>query len=119
MTTTTTAQTAPGLITRKAAGADYELVGSLPSVHPATVHEPYLAYLADPTTAILIITVTEAGYLRDGQGRLDVDHLSDEVTACRAALVERLSKSRAAPTGPDHRRRLDQAGDPHRADHPG
>jgi fructuronate reductase len=62
------------LITRHASGDSYELVGSLAAVHPATDHEPYLAYLADPATAILTITVTEAGYLRNAQGGLDLDH---------------------------------------------
>jgi fructuronate reductase len=79
------------LITRHASGDDYELVGSLAAVHPATDHDPYLGYLADPATAILTITVTEAGYLRDGQGRLDLAH---------PAIVADVAALRADPRSP-------------------
>jgi fructuronate reductase len=75
------------LITRNASGDAYELVGSLAAVHPATDHQAFLTYLADPATAIVTITVTEAGYLRDGQGRLDLAHpaIVADIAALRAA----------------------------------
>ncbi|HEY5787706.1 MAG TPA: mannitol dehydrogenase family protein [Microlunatus sp.] len=74
------------LITRHASGDDYELVGSLAAVHPATDHAAYLGYLAASATAILTITVTEAGYLRNGEGRLDLTHpaIVADVTALAA-----------------------------------
>ena len=74
------------LITRNADGDDYELVGSLAAVHPASDHHQLLAYLADPRIAIVTITVTEAGYLRDGDGRLDRDHpaVVDDISALRS-----------------------------------
>ena len=101
------------LITRHAAGDAYELIGSLAAVHPATGHEAFLAYLADPATAIITITVTEAGYLRNVQGRLDLDHpgvVADlaalradprsPVTSLPGKLVAGLLARRAAETGP-------------------
>jgi fructuronate reductase len=72
------------LITRHASGDAYELIGSLAAVHPATDHHRFLTYLAAPATAVITITVTEAGYLRNGQGRLDLDHPA--VVADTAAL---------------------------------
>jgi len=74
------------LITRHAGGDHHELIGSLAAVHPATDHHRFLEYLADAATAIITITVTEAGYLRDGRGRLDLDHpaVVADIAALRA-----------------------------------
>jgi fructuronate reductase len=61
------------LITRGADGDSFELIGTLSAVHPASDHETYLAYLSAPQTALITITVTEAAYLRNADGRLDTD----------------------------------------------
>ena len=61
------------LITRAAEGDTFELVGALSAVHAAADHDAYLAYLSAPQTALVTITVTEAAYLRNADGRLDTD----------------------------------------------
>jgi len=61
------------LITRGAEGDTFELIGSVSAVHPAADHEAYLDYLSAPQTALVTITVTEAAYIRNAYGRLDVD----------------------------------------------
>ena len=61
------------LITRAADGDKFELIGSLSTVHPAADHEAYLDYLGAPQTALVTITVTEAAYLRNAEGRLDAE----------------------------------------------
>jgi fructuronate reductase len=61
------------LITRGAQGDTFELIGALSAVHAAAEHEAYLDYLSSPQTALVTITVTEAAYLRNAEGRLDVD----------------------------------------------
>jgi fructuronate reductase len=61
------------LITRGAEGDTFELIGSLSAVHPAADHTAYLDYLSDPQIALVTITVTEAGYIRNAEGRLDQD----------------------------------------------
>jgi fructuronate reductase len=59
------------LITRGADGDTFDVLGSISAVHAATDHEAYLGYLRSPEVAVLTITVTEAGYLRGPDGRLD------------------------------------------------
>ena len=61
------------LITRGAEGDTFELIGSVSAVHPAADHEAYLDYLSAAQTALVTITVTEAAYIRNADGRLDVD----------------------------------------------
>ena len=61
------------LITRGAEGDTFELIGSVSAVHPAADHEAYLDYLRAAQTALVTITVTEAAYIRNADGRLDVD----------------------------------------------
>ena len=61
------------LITRAADGDKFELIGSVSAVHPAADHEAYLDYLGAPQTALVTITVTEAAYLRNAEGRLDAE----------------------------------------------
>jgi fructuronate reductase len=79
------------LITRKADGDSFELVGALSAVHAAAEHEAYLDYLSRPEVAIITITVTEAGYLRGADGHLDAGQ--DVVAADLEAL-------RSDPRGP-------------------
>jgi fructuronate reductase len=62
------------LITRTADGDTLGVVGSLAAVHPAGDQAAYLGYLGRPEVAVVTITVTEAGYLRGPDGRLDVAH---------------------------------------------
>jgi fructuronate reductase len=72
------------LITRSAEGDTFELIGAISAVHAAADHETYLDYLSRPEVAIVTITVTEAGYLRGGDGHLDAGR--DVVVADLEAL---------------------------------
>lgn len=101
------------LITRGAEGDAFEVVGTVAAVHPATDHETYLDYLRRPEVAVVTITVTEAGYLRGPDGRLDADRpaVAEDVAALQAdpgapvttlpaRLVAGLLARRAAGAGP-------------------
>ncbi|HEX8509607.1 MAG TPA: mannitol dehydrogenase family protein, partial [Propionibacteriaceae bacterium] len=101
------------LITRGAEGDTFGLVKSLSAVHPAADHEAYLDYLRRPEVVVVTITVTEAGYVRGPDGRLDSDRpvVAGDVAALRedrAALVSSLPGKlvagllarRAAGSGP-------------------
>ena len=79
------------LITRKADGDSFELVGALSAVHAAAEHEAYLDYLSRPEVAIVTITVTEAGYLRGADGHLD---------AGQGVVAADLQALRSDPRGP-------------------
>ncbi|MFL6027725.1 MAG: mannitol dehydrogenase family protein [Friedmanniella sp.] len=83
------------LITRSTDGDEFEVVGSLSAVHPASDHEQYLDYLRRPDVAVLTITVTEAGYLRAPDGGLAA---TDELDADLASL--RADPSRAVASLP-------------------
>ena len=76
------------LIVRSAERDSFELIGSLAAVHPAADHDAYLDDLRRPEVAVVTITVTEAGYLRGGDGRLDTadDRLVADLAALRADL---------------------------------
>jgi fructuronate reductase len=73
------------LVTRSADGDAYEVLGAVAAVHPATDHAAYLDLLRHPEVAVVTITVTEAGYLRGPDGRLDADAagVADDVAALR------------------------------------
>jgi fructuronate reductase len=60
------------LITRGAEGDTFEVLGAVSAVHPAADHEAYLDYLRRPEVSVVTITVTEAGYLRGPDGRLEL-----------------------------------------------
>src|SRR4029453_2152689 len=79
------------LITRGAEGDTFEIVGAISAVHPAADHDAYLAYLSAPQTALVTITVTEAAYLHNADGRLDADH---------QAIVADLQALRGGPRSP-------------------
>ncbi|MGW6130959.1 mannitol dehydrogenase family protein [Cellulomonas sp. NPDC055163] len=81
------------LVTRAAGGDTFEVVSSVSAVHAAADHEAWLGYWAAPETAVVTLTVTEAGYLRDDDGGLDVTR--DDVRADVSALG---SDPRAAVT---------------------
>ncbi|MGI8459529.1 MAG: mannitol dehydrogenase family protein, partial [Propionibacteriaceae bacterium] len=61
------------LITRGGQGDSFELVGSLSAVHPSTDHHDFLDYLNRREVAVVTLTVTEIGYVRGADGRLDVN----------------------------------------------
>lgn len=66
-------QGAYSLITRAPSGDTVDVIGSLASVHPGTDHHSWLGIWADPRLAVVTLTVTEAGYRRGRDGRLDLD----------------------------------------------
>ncbi len=72
------------LITRDSGGDSFEVITSIVAVHAADEHQAFLGYLARPEVAIVTMTVTEHGYLRDTDGGLDLDR--EEVVADIAAL---------------------------------
>ncbi|WP_286219312.1 mannitol dehydrogenase family protein [Paraoerskovia sediminicola] len=84
------------LATREPGGETYEVIGSLVAAHAAADGSAWLAYLADPTVVVLTTTVTEAGYLRGGDGGLDRGR--PDVAADLAALRdERLQDVTTVP----------------------
>ena len=100
------------LITRGADGDTFSVVGALAAVHPAGDHEAYLDYLRRAEVVVVTITVTEAGYLRGPDGRLDQDRAvvgndvaalrqdaSAPVTSLPGKLVAGLLARRAAGSG--------------------
>lgn len=101
------------LITRDADGDRYEQVSSLVRVHVADEHKAWLGYLADDQVQVVTTTVTEAGYLRDADGGLDVGRpevkadvdtlradLGALVSTAPARLVAGFAARRKAGAGP-------------------
>ncbi|GMA38159.1 hypothetical protein GCM10025883_02040 [Mobilicoccus caccae] len=74
------------LATRAADGDRTEVVSSLSAVHAAGDLEAWRGYFRSPELAIVTSTITEAGYLRDSAGGLDLD--DERVAADRDALRE-------------------------------
>ena len=60
------------LVTRRADGDDFTVVGSLARACPGADHEAWRSTVASPDVRILTVTVTEAGYLRGPGGGLDL-----------------------------------------------
>jgi len=99
------------LITRAADADTFELIGSLAEVRAASEHDRFLQLLATPDTALVTITVTEAGYRLGPDGRLDqnVDVAADvsalqadprtPVSTLPGKLVAGLLARRAADSG--------------------
>lgn len=73
------------LITRAADGDDAEFVDAIVAVHDGADGAAWRRSLADPRTAVVTLTVTEAGYHR-AAGGAGVDLASDEVAADVALL---------------------------------
>ncbi|MDQ7993876.1 MAG: mannitol dehydrogenase family protein [Propionicimonas sp.] len=101
------------LITRAPAGDELEVVSSLSAVHPGGDHDSWLAYWRSPAIAIVSLTVTEGGYLRNPDGGLDLAHpaVAADLAALRAdllapvhtapaRLVAGMAARRAAGAGP-------------------
>jgi fructuronate reductase len=84
------------LDTRSASGDRFEVIGSLSAACPAADHISWLAYLASPEVSVITLTVTEAGYQRDGSGGLD--SASPAVAADLAALrADQAAPARTVP----------------------
>lgn len=60
------------LVVRGPAADSFSVVSSLSRAFPGTDGEAWRRYLAAPATAIITLTVTEAGYHRDAAGALDL-----------------------------------------------
>ena len=72
------------LITRAAAGDQFDVIGSVSRAHAAADHGAWLGYLASSQVRAVTVTITEAGYLRGADGGLD--RTRDEVQADVATL---------------------------------
>lgn len=72
------------LITRGPEGDSFEVISSVSAVHAAEEQDAWLDYWRSPDLAIVTLTVTEAGYLRDADGHLDASR--DDVQADIDAL---------------------------------
>lgn len=84
------------LITRGADGDRFDVVGSVSAVHRSDDHPAWLRYWSSPDVVVVTITVTEAGYLRGPEGRLDADR--EDVVADVAALrADPLAPVRTTP----------------------
>ncbi|HMR48916.1 MAG TPA: mannitol dehydrogenase family protein [Arachnia sp.] len=101
------------LLTRGADGDRADVISSLTAVHSANEHDAWLGYWASPALALVTLTVTEAGYLRDANGDIDLAHprVAADVATLRqnpaaavstapAKLVAGLLARRAAGAGP-------------------
>jgi fructuronate reductase len=90
-----------------------EIVASLSEAHRGADHADWLASVSSERVAVLTVTVTEAGYCRGPDGRLDTErddvaadigHLREDlaasVTTAPARLVAGLAARRAAGGGP-------------------
>jgi fructuronate reductase len=72
----------------------FEVAASISAAHDGDDAGTWARYLASPQVALVTMTVTEAGYHLDSNGRLDLDH--PEV----AADIERLRVPGAQPVPP-------------------
>ncbi len=101
------------LITRGRDGDAAEIVQTLSRTHAGPDIAELVGYLADPRVAVITLTVTEAGYARGPEGRLEQsrpDVVADlaalrtgnpiELRTIPARLVAGLSARRAAGAGP-------------------
>jgi fructuronate reductase len=99
------------LITRSATGDTTEIISSVSRAHPGADLDELFRNLADPRLAVVTLTVTEAGYLRGGDGvnrsdpaiQADVKAWTAQRTSLRtvpARLAAGLDARRAAGVGP-------------------
>ena len=79
------------LLTRAADGDTAEIIDSITRAHPGPDTAALLAYLADPAVTVATLTVTEAGYRRTADGRLDLadPDVRQDLDAVRALLDKR------------------------------
>jgi fructuronate reductase len=84
------------LITRGADGDTFDVTSSISAVHPADDHGAWLGYWRAPELAVVTLTVTEAGYMRNALGGLDTSN--DTVQAdIRALTADPAAPARTAP----------------------
>ena len=76
------------LVERSAGGDRHEVIESVVRAHPGNDTAALLADLAAPATAIVTLTITEAGYRGTGDGNLDDD---DPLVAGDRRLLGRLA----------------------------
>lgn len=76
------------LVERAGTGDSYEVVGSISEVHPGSDLETFFDLLAAPSTAIVTLTLTEAGYKLDASGTLNRNdaELQDDLDATRGKV---------------------------------
>ena len=82
------------LVVRGPEADSFSVISSLSRAFPGTNGEAWRRYLAAPATAIVSLTVTEAGYCRDASGALD---LTDP--AVRADLLSWRDGGSGGPAG--------------------
>ena len=100
------------MIIRAAGGDACRVLGAVSRAHPGPDMQAWLGYLADPRRPVVTLTVTEAGYVRGGDGGLDpaAPAVRGDLSALRgdaapvsttpARLVAGLAARRAANAGP-------------------
>lgn len=99
------------LVERGPGGDRFEIVGSIAEVHPATASARFLEVFAARATAVVTLTVTEAGYHLRPDGALDLAHpaIVRDIGALRdgqppvtplGRLVAGLAHRRGAGAGP-------------------
>jgi fructuronate reductase len=102
------------LITSAPDGDDFEVISSISSVFPADDIASLRKRFADPNIVVVTSTVTEAGYMRDRSGNLDMDDAqvandvqslradrrTDAITTIPARVVSGLLARRSAHCGP-------------------
>jgi len=75
---------------------DYRVISSIVATHSGTDVAALLGYLADPQVAVVTMTITEAGYVRNERGELDAENL-DVQEDIEAIIEGNLSSVRTAP----------------------
>lgn len=65
------------LITRSADGDDFTQIASIRSAHDGAERAQWESVIADPQTALITLTITEAGYRLGADGRLDTSAVVD------------------------------------------
>ncbi|MFK5634825.1 MULTISPECIES: mannitol dehydrogenase family protein [unclassified Ornithinimicrobium] len=101
------------LVVDEADGTTIEVVESVVDARPASDHEAWHRYLADPQVGVVTTTVTEAGYRRSSDGGLDLADPEvgadlgawrygrpQELVTAPVRLASGLAARRAAGAGP-------------------
>lgn len=80
------------LVTRAKDGDRFEVVPSVVRAHAADDHDSWLGYLADPEVRLVTMTVTEAGYMRNAEGGVDLGRpqVHGDIEAMRADISARV-----------------------------
>ncbi|MGV8847523.1 mannitol dehydrogenase family protein [Tessaracoccus sp.] len=73
------------LMVRGRDGDTFEVIDSVSKVHTSTDHTALLDYFRDSKVSIVTLTVTEAGYVRNSDGGLDLD---DDVVAADVGALQ-------------------------------